>query len=136
MVLLAACGGGSSLEVNDAWARESASTQNAGAAYFTISGGDTDDRIVGISVDEGVAAVAELHETAMVVEDDDTGMMMMEPVDAIAVPADGEVRFEPGGYHVMLMQLTEPFAVGDEFSLTLQFEDAGDVVVQVTVEDR
>jgi hypothetical protein len=65
----------------------------------------------------------------MVDEDSDSGMMMMQAVEALLIPANGEVTLEPGGRHVMLMQLTEPFAVGAELSLTLQFEQAGEIVV-------
>ena len=46
----------------------------------------------------------------------------------------GEARFEPGGNHVMLFGLTQPLVAGERFPLTLQFEKAGKVVVEVAIE--
>jgi copper(I)-binding protein len=128
-----ACGGGGGIEIGDAWARTSASMQNAGAVYMTISADDEGDTLTGVSVDSSVAAVAELHETTM--SDDDSGTMMMQEVVSIEVPTSGEVSLEPGGYHVMLMQLAEPLVAGNEFTVTLSFENAGDVDVNVEVRD-
>lgn len=136
-VLAGACGGGGDLGVDDVWARTSANTQNAGAAYMTITGGDTADRLVGVSVGSEVAAMAELHETAMGMDDsgESTGMMTMQQVASIEVPADTEVMLEPGGFHVMMMQLAEPLQTGATFELTLVFEQAGQVKVSVEVRE-
>lgn len=128
-----ACGGGGGVEIDDAWARTSASMQNAGAVYMTISAGDEGDTLTGVSVDPSVAAMAELHETSM--SDDDSGTMMMQEVPSIDVPTSGEVSLEPGSFHVMLMQLTEPLETGNEFTVTLTFENAGDVEVNVEVRE-
>ena len=98
-----------------------------------ISAGDEGDTLTGVSVDPSVAAVAELHETSM--SDDDSGTMMMQEVLSIEVPTSGEVSLEPGGFHVMLMQLAEPLETGAEFTVTLTFENAGDVDVNVEVRE-
>jgi copper(I)-binding protein len=127
----AACGGDGGIEIDDAWARTSASMQNAGAVYMTISGGDDADTLIGAAVDDSVAAMAEVHESSM----SDDGTMMMQEVEGIDVPADGSVNLEPGGYHIMLMQLAEPLETGAEFTVTLTFEDAGDVEVDVEVRE-
>ena len=130
-IAFAACGddaGG--IEIGDPWARTSAMVQNAGAVYLTISGGDAADTLIGVAVDPSIAAMAELHESSM----GEGGMMQMQMVPAISVPANGSVSLEPGGYHVMLMDLVAPLETGQEFGLTLKFENAGDV--QVTVEVR
>jgi len=42
--------------------------------------------------------------------------------------------FQPGGNHVMLMQVKKPLRKGDSFPMTLIFEKAGDVQIRVTVE--
>lgn len=101
---------------------------------MTIRGGDVDDRLVGVSVASTVAGVAELHETTTGTGDTE-GMMMMQEIDGLAVPAGGEVSLEPGSYHVMLMMLAEPLETGATFDLTLTFEQAGDVVVNVEVRE-
>ena len=86
------------------------------------------DHLIGGSTD--VADVVEIHE--MFEEND---VMVMRPVaGGIEVPAGGLVTLEPGGYHVMLIGLTRDLTDGMIFDLTLTFEQAGDVVVPVTVQ--
>lgn len=131
-LLAAACGGSGDLEVSDAWARNSARMQDAGAVYLTINGGGEADRLLSASVPAAVAARAELHESSMA----DDGQMMMQMLPAIEVPADGEVALAPGGLHVMLMQLADPLDVGEEFDVTLTFEQAGTVTVTVEVREE
>lgn len=60
-------------------------------------------------------------------------MMAMQPVAKIDIPAGGTVALEPGGYHLMLMELKEEPKVGSTVELTLTFEGAGDVVVKAEV---
>jgi hypothetical protein len=131
MLAVTACGSDGGIEIEDAWARTSAGMQSAGAVYMTINGGDEADTLVGASVDSSVAAMTEVHETTM--GDDD--QMTMQEVEGIEIPADGSVSLEPGGYHIMLMQLAEPLETGAEFTVTLSFEDAGDVDVTVEVRE-
>ncbi len=63
------------------------------------------------------------------------GMVMQEVDGGLELTAGETVTFEPGGYHVMLLDLAEPLEVGDEFDLTLQFEDNDDVTITVPVEE-
>lgn len=117
------------LHVEDAWVRASAMTERAGAAYLVVrSSGPADDAIVGVTTP--AAMHAELHET----QTDAAGMMGMVPVDAIPVPAGGMAVLEPGGYHVMLMGLTEPLVAGSTVPLTLTF--ASGTVLEVSAEVR
>jgi hypothetical protein len=58
----------------------------------------------------------------------------MRRVEAIEVPADGMASLRPGGFHIMLIGLTEPLKEGERFPLTLTFEKAGSVTVEVAVE--
>jgi len=65
---------------------------------------------------------------------DDMGeMTMQELVDGLVLNAGETVTFEPGSYHVMLLDLVEPLEVGDEIDLTLEFEQAGSVSLTVEV---
>jgi periplasmic copper chaperone A len=63
------------------------------------------------------------------------GMVMREVAGGIDIAADETVVLEPGGYHVMLLDLAAPLEVGDEFDLTLQFADNDDVTITVPVEE-
>jgi hypothetical protein len=136
------------VEVDDAWARASAEGQTAGAVYFRITA-DEADRLLAASVPASVAAAAEVHEVVMAdgsddgdggmdMDDDsddgaDPQMSMQELVDGLALPAGETVSFEPGGYHVMLLDLAAPLAAGDEIDLTLDLETADDITLTVEV---
>ena len=61
--------------------------------------------------------------------------MQMQQVDSVDVPAGEMVAFAPGAYHIMLMQLAEPLATGDEVKLDLEFEKAGTIEVTAEVKE-
>jgi copper(I)-binding protein len=152
------------ITVSDAWARTSATVATAGAVYMTITNaGGGDDALIAASVDPSVAETVELHESVAVGSDDltamtpatgmatettagagmatdttagtDSAMMQMRPVDRIVAPANGSVALAPGGYHIMLVGLVQPLAVGTTVELSLTFEKSGDQVVIAAVRD-
>ena len=118
------------LRIHEPWARATIGVSKTAAAYLTVMNQGSDaDHLIGIATP--VAENAMLHTTAI----GDDGVMKMRPVEAIEVPAGGEVRLEPGGPHIMLMGVHEPLMAGEHFPLTLSFERAGDVTVTVPVAD-
>jgi len=144
LLVSAACGDDDEgVEIAQPWARASANMQDAGAAYMQVTSA-TDDVLVAASVDSNVAAMVELHEVVMVeMSDDDSadegmgGAMRMQQVEGgIELPAGETVALEPGGYHVMLMNLAEPFEAGDTFTVTLEFETAETIEVEVEVREE
>jgi len=127
--ILAPAGGASasSVMVSKAYARASATaTAETGAAYVVLMVHGEDDRLVGVSTP--AAKMAGLHKTVNV-----DGVMKMEHVDGIDIPANAMLNMKPGGYHIMLMGLAKPLREGDEIDLTLKFEKAGDVAVKAKV---
>jgi copper(I)-binding protein len=115
------------LEIDTPWARATIGTDRPGAAYVTIRNtGEQADRL--IAVETAVAGRPEVHQ--MVKEG---GVMKMRPAEPLEIPPGGEVRLEPGGLHIMLMQLRAPLAQGGEVPLTLVFEQAGEVTVMAPV---
>lgn len=117
------------IQVTAPWARASAGNVANGAAYLTLhNSGKVDDRLVSASTD--MALKAELHTHMM-----NNGMMEMRPVDGIDVPAGKTVTLQPGSLHVMLMGLKAPLKKGVDFPLTLVFEKAGTVKIDVHIED-
>ena len=72
-----------------------------------------DDALVAVT--SPAAAVVELHET---VPDPSTGMMAMQPVVSVPVPAGGMAELKPGGYHVMLIDLVAPLTEGTTIDLS------------------
>lgn len=63
------------------------------------------------------------------------GMMKMQKVEYIAIPAGKTTKLEPGGYHVMLMKLAKPLKVGETIAVSLTFEKAGKKEVTATVKE-
>ena len=62
--------------------------------------------------------------------------MMMREVSSIDVPAGGEVVLEPGGMHVMLLELPDPLEAGETFDLTLVTDAGDEIVIDVEVRDE
>lgn len=115
------------LMVHEPWSRELPPNAPAGAAYFEIhnEGGDG-DRLISASTPR--AAHSELHTH---IERD--GLLRMEEVASVNTPANQRVMFRPGGLHVMLFDLQQPLKAGERFPLTLEFEKAGSLTVEVEV---
>ncbi|MFK7940686.1 MAG: copper chaperone PCu(A)C, partial [Roseovarius sp.] len=124
----AAAFAGEGIEVHDAYARSS--NPKAGAAFMMIHNhGETDDRLVGVSSD--VAKLVHLHTH---VEDENGVMKMMHVEDGFDLPAGGMVELKRGGNHVMFMGLADPFEQGETVPVTLIFENAGEVAVDVAID--
>jgi len=102
------------------------------AAYFIIDNkGQQADRLLG--VDTPISDKAELHEHVMTGE-----VMRMQQVKDVPVPAGGTVTFSPSAYHVMIMAPKDRSLLrdGQRFPLTLHFEKAGDLTVEVAVQKQ
>lgn len=116
------------LTISSAYARATLPNAPVGAAYLTITNnGSSDDRL--ISASSPIAGVTQLHEMKMV----NDIMQMNELPDGVAIPAGQSVMLEPGGLHVMLMNLNGPLTEGATFAVTLSFEKAGTIEVQVPI---
>jgi copper(I)-binding protein len=125
---LTACGprAGDGVRLSDAWARPGAAGETS-AAYLTIANDGAESEVL-TGVDCPSIAVCELHQT--MVEGD---MVHMEPQDRFEIPAGGQISLQPGGMHIMLMNLSSDLAPGDWVSLVLHFENAGDMPVEAEV---
>ena len=101
--------------VTDAWVRGTVTGQKATGAFMQLKS-PADTALVAAA--SPVAKIVEIHEMKM-----DGGMMKMNAVDKLALPAGKAVDLKPGGYHVMLMDLVKPLKEGDTVPLQLTFED-------------
>lgn len=121
----------SPIQVLDPWARMSMPGAPTSAVYGLIANiGVEDDTLIAASSD--VAELVEIHEMSV----DENEVMRMRPVEGGAViPANGVEKFQPGGLHIMLINLTQELAVGDEINVTLTFEKFGDIELTVPVRD-
>ncbi|MFH5924653.1 copper chaperone PCu(A)C [Roseomonas xinghualingensis] len=117
----------SGIVVEQPWAR-AALQGGTGGAFLTLRNtGSQPDRL--ISASTPLARSTEIHETVR-----DGDVMRMRPVPALEVPPGGTVTLRPGGAHVMMMGLTQALRPGTTLPLTLTFERAGTVQVQVAVQ--
>ena len=114
--------------VSDPWARASILASDPAAVYLTLQS-DGDDRL--IEAWTPVAAEVMVHMT----ETDDTGLGRMKHVTRVNLSAGEAVTFAPGAMHLMLTGLSEKLVEGTSFPLTLRFETAGEVTVDVPVLD-
>ena len=118
------------IEVLDQYVRSSRPDAPTGAAFMMLlNHADEADRLISASSD--IAARVELHTH----KDDGNGVMSMQEIeDGIPIPAGGHYVLQRGGDHVMFMGLKQPLHAGDTVSVTLTFEKAGDVVVDIPVD--
>lgn len=136
--LLIACGGPETsparrpvaavgdLEIHDAYAPASAAP-DVGSLYFTVvNSGSAPDTLVAIATSAGGSAL--LHD--MIHE---AGSMRMHPTGPMPIAEHDSLRLEPGGYHVMLSDLSHRPLVGDTMTVVLTFARAGAIEFDVPV---
>ena len=126
LLLPAAAARATEMEVVQPWARVTPGS-HTGAVYFTLhNGGAQPDRLM--SGATPLARRAEMHSSI-----EENGVMRMEKIDAVEVNAGGSVPFQPSGMHVMLIGLDPSAAPGKTMPVTLHFEHAGDIQVNVPI---
>ena len=116
------------IAVTGVWMREPAEGQTRSAAYGTITNnGDSDVTLVSASVP--FDATVEIHETIM---GDDGSMQMQEVPEGFVVPAGGSFTLEPGGPHIMLIDI-DPADITGTIDVTMVFDDGTEVTVGAPV---
>jgi copper(I)-binding protein len=118
-----------SIHIEHPWSRATPKGANIAGGYLVIENrGTTPDRLVGGSSE--IAGRFQIHEMKM-----SSGTMTMRPLEGGIEIAPGQsVKFEPGGYHLMFLDLKAPPVEGKPFKGTLVFEKAGKVDVEFAVE--
>ncbi len=115
-----------SVEVSDAVCRPTPNGRDLTGCYMTLTA-TTDDRLIAVSTP--AAATSEIHEMSTA-----GGVMTMaEMAGGLPLPAGQATALQPGGNHIMLMQVTAPLSEGDTVELALTFEDAAPVTVSARV---
>jgi copper(I)-binding protein len=148
LAFLAAGCASQELAVKDTWARPAISGGNS-AAYFVIDNpsGQADTLL---RAESNVTDKTEIHLSMMMdmsesgeneSEDGEMGMgdsqvMQMIQQESIPIPENDEVIFEPGGLHVMLIGIADGLEAGSNIEIKLFFENAGEIVLDVPVEER
>jgi len=117
------------IEISDAYVRTASPNAKTGAAFFgIINHGTRDDRL--IAAKSEIANKVELHTHIM----EDGVARMREIEGGIAVPAGEMHLLERGGDHVMFMGMRQSLDDGELVTVTLVFEEAGEVVLEIPVD--
>ena len=116
LLSLAALAQTAPVKVEGAWVRAMVQGQQSTGAFMSLTAKEA-MALVGVS--SPVAGVAEVHEMKM-----EGDVMKMRAIPILDLPAGKKVDFKPGGYHVMLMDLKAPLALGSTVPVTLTFKDA------------
>jgi copper(I)-binding protein len=117
------------LKIGHPWARATAPTAPAGGGFHSVTNnGTVPDRLV--SVQSTAAETVQIHEMKM----DGDVMRMREVGQGLEIPPGATVTLAPGGFHLMMMGLKGPLKQGTKVPLTLVFEKAGKIDVELAVE--
>lgn len=112
----------------DGWAK--ATEGDMSGVFGTIRNpGDTELHLTGVTGQVG--GTTELHETVPGA----SGSMMQEKEDGFVIPAGGDLVLEPGGNHIMLMDLDQPITTGQKITITLQFDNTTEQDITVSARD-
>ncbi len=158
ILLLAACAPtAGEMHVIEPWARATPAGSTAAAYLQVHKTTGANDALIGVSTQ--VARVVEIHENVsmetMQTEGGHEGhdmsghaveeamghghepgdVMTMRPVERIEIPNNGMAVLEPGGYHIMLIDLQSDLVAGESFELVLHFENTEDITVMVMVRE-
>lgn len=104
------------VRVSDSWVRATVAQQKATGAFMQLTS-PADTKL--ISATSPVAAIVEVHEMAM-----ENDVMRMRQIPSVAIPAGKSVALQPGGFHIMLINLKHQVKPGEKVPLTLTFENA------------
>ena len=116
LVSMTALAQAAAVKVEGAWARATVQGQKGTGAFMSLTSKEG-TTLVGVSTP--IAGVAEVHEMKM-----DGDIMKMRAMPVLDLPAGKKVDLKPGGFHVMLMDLKAPLALGSSVPVTLLFKDA------------
>ena len=125
-IMLASCGS-KELTVRESWARTGTTGGNS-AIYLIIDNPTNQDDVL-LSASSSVAVAVELHMSKMT----DEGTMMMQQQENIPVPMGTKVELRPGGLHIMLINLNHDLVEGSSFQVVLNFQNAGEITIEVPV---
>ena len=118
------------LVIGHPWSRPTPAGRPIGVAYLSITNnGSADDTLIAASTP--LAASVQMHQTTL-----SEGVAQMRPLPELVIAAGKTVKIEPGGIHLMLVDLKGALVGGTTVPLTLEFRLAGRITVLLSIEDR
>ncbi len=122
--------GDAKIMIHDPYARASGPSAKAGAAFMEVMNmGSEPDRLIAATSE--ISKVTQLHTHQ---EDGDGVMKMIHVEEGFEIPAGETLMLMRGGKHVMFMGLNDPMEQGETVKVTLTFEKAGDIEVEIPVD--
>ena len=121
---------GSQIEIKDPWVRSAPPTASVMAGYLQLIN-HSHDTISLESVSSPQFHSVEIHRTV-----NREGVMHMEKMEPLDLAGHQEIIFEPGGFHLMLMNPHEPLHEGDVVHLVFKFSNGDEIMVDAKVQDR
>ncbi len=127
LALTSACGSDSgdeataadTVSIDDPWVKAATTDEGMTAAFGTLRNASDEDVTI-VSATADATDVVELHEMA---EDENGQMIMRRKEGGVTVPAGDTHALEPGGDHIMFLELPEDVAPGQDVTVTLTFSD-------------
>lgn len=117
------------VRVDHPWSRPTPPGTPTGVGYLVIVN-HSKKEITLTAAETPRAGQVSIHESLM-----KDGVMRMQPVKGgLKIPAGGRVELKPHGYHLMLEQLKEPLKEGERIPLSLNFDGAESMKVELLVE--
>ncbi len=116
------------VQVRDVVIRAMPAGMTTTAAYMVISN-DSHDAKELVSVESPLAGNIEIHESVM-----NDGVMSMQKMDSLLLPAESKVELNPEGLHLMMLNLTQDLEEGDFHEITLMFADGSEKKAVATVQ--
>lgn len=114
------------IAIRHPWATPTQTTDGAG--YLTLKNrGTQDDRLIAVLTT--AAAKATLYASVKRKADNKA-----EPINTVIISAGREIRLAPGGPYIRFIGLNQPLMDGDRFSIVLQFQNAGEIAVDMVVQ--
>lgn len=114
------------LEISGAFTRATLPNAPVAGGFFTVTNTGAEDDLL-LSVSSPIAKQSQIHEMAM----EGDVMKMRQLADGLVIPAGESVTLAPGGYHLMFMGLNATIKEGDTVPVTLTFEKAGTIVIEL-----
>ena len=117
----------SAVKIVHVWARATPPAATTGVIYLTLlNSGTSDDQLLGGS--SPVAEKVQFHSSM-----EDNGVMKMRELESIDIAPGATAALKPSSTHLMLLRLKHQLVAGQTFPLTLTFEKAGPIEVEVLV---
>jgi len=115
------------VQVRNSWVREPIGGHPITGAYMELNNTSSSTREI-IKISSVQVGRVEIHQM-----EDDNGTMRMRKVESLILRPGEQRNLQPGGLHLMLMEISDVLNVGDTLSLMFHFSDGTNQLVESIV---